>query len=182
MITLNSDGKFSVVSVNGSELYFSYKTLVGIRTSDGTLHVSQNYWSNTTAKHLTKIDGGSKEAKDKRLTKEDFQKPCQFNFAYSPLEFMARNNVTIIVPSNPMNTIDIKLRDYLRPGGIKSYSSLIPDLENAFNAGHTVYLWSVPGFLMLAGHPDLKSRPWSDGKDLWYKSAKDALNYKNGKK
>jgi hypothetical protein len=76
--------------------------------------------------------------------------------------------------------IDLKLRDYLVPGGIKPYNNLVPDLENAFNAGHTVYLWSVPGFFMLAGHPDLKSRPWSDGK-LWYKTAQDALKGKNGK-
>ena len=79
-----------------------------------------------------------------------------------------------------MAQIDFELREYLAPGGRKPYSSLVPDLENAFQAGNTVYLWSVPGFLMLAGHPDLAFRPWSDG-DKWYKTAKDALDRKNGR-
>jgi len=38
------------------------------------LHVSQNGWSVTTGRHLTWIDGGSPEAKKRRLSGEDFVK------------------------------------------------------------------------------------------------------------
>jgi hypothetical protein len=38
------------------------------------LHVSQNGWSVTTGRHLTWIDGGSAEAKKRRLAHADFKK------------------------------------------------------------------------------------------------------------
>lgn len=80
---------------------------------------------------------------------------------------------------------EFKLADYLSPNGKYPYSSLATDLERALANGCTVYLWSVPGFFMLSGHPDSsnigkKYRPWSDGTE-YYKSAKDCLNGKNGK-
>lgn len=81
--------------------------------------------------------------------------------------------------------VDFKLADYLSPRGKYPYSQLATDLETALASGNTVYLWSVPGFFMLSGHPDpnnygKKWRPWSDG-ELDYRTAKDALNGKNGK-
>ena len=78
--------------------------------------------------------------------------------------------------------IDFRLADYLRPRGTRPYDTLAPDLEEALADGYTVYLWSVPNFFMLAGHPDLVQygRPWSDG-NAWYKTAKDCINGKNGK-
>lgn len=84
-----------------------------------------------------------------------------------------------------MAKVDFRLRDYLRPGGTRPYEALVPDLEGALANGDTVYLWSVPNFFMLSGHPDpnnygKKWRPWSDGY-AWYKTAKDCLNHKNGK-
>jgi len=75
--------------------------------------------------------------------------------------------------------MDFRLRDYLSPGGTKPYNALADDLEASLRAGNEVYLWSVPGFFMLAGHPGMV-RPWSDG-NKWYKSAKDCLNGKRGK-
>jgi hypothetical protein len=72
MIQLNSEGNFSTVEINDSVLYFSYKTLISIRTKND-LYVSQNYWGTTTGKHLTQIDGGSKEAKQKRLNADNFK-------------------------------------------------------------------------------------------------------------
>jgi hypothetical protein len=49
---------------------------------------------------------------------------------------------------------DFRLRDYLSPGGRYPYDDLASDLEAALAQGYTVYLFSVPGFMMLAGHPD----------------------------
>lgn len=83
-----------------------------------------------------------------------------------------------------MATVNVNLRDYLSPGGKHPYQMLVPRLEAERAAGNTVYLWSVPGFFMLAGHQfeDEKAaqRPWSDGQ-RWYKSAQDCLKQKNGR-
>ena len=48
------------------DVYFSYRTPVAFRLR-GELTVSTNKWSKTTARHLTAIDGGSKEAKAERI-------------------------------------------------------------------------------------------------------------------
>lgn len=84
-----------------------------------------------------------------------------------------------------MTTVNFKLRDYLIPGNRRPYSELAPDLEGAVASGNIVYLWSVPGFFMLSGHPDTsnigqKWRAWSDG-EKWYITAADCLKGKNGK-
>lgn len=78
---------------------------------------------------------------------------------------------------------DFNLRDYLFPGAKYPYDRLAPDLEGALSRGFNVYLWSVPGFFMLSGSPELVQydRPWSDG-DKWYRTAKDCIRMKNGKK
>jgi hypothetical protein len=75
MIQLNNDGNFTTVELNNSTLYFSYKTLIGVRTG-GKLFVSQNQWSKTTAKHLNSIDGGSKEALSNRLGVDEWKRVC----------------------------------------------------------------------------------------------------------
>ena len=83
-----------------------------------------------------------------------------------------------------MAKVDFKLADYLRPNGTRAYDSLAPDLEASMQAGNTVYLWSVPNFFMLSGHPNNQNlkgyRPWSDG-EAFYKTAKDCLAKKRGK-
>lgn len=59
------------VSIKGTSFFFSYETLVAVRSMEGT-KVLQNYWGPTTGKHLNAIDGGSKEAKANRLTQDEF--------------------------------------------------------------------------------------------------------------
>lgn len=60
------------------QLYFSYDTIVAFNgtNSKGKSFdcVHTNDWGNTTGKHLNWIDGGSKEAKAKRLNDGEFQK------------------------------------------------------------------------------------------------------------
>ena len=73
-------------------------------------------------------------------------------------------------------TVNLYLKDYLLPGGSRPYNCLVGDLESELKKGNTVYLWSVPGFLMVAGHPGSKT-PWSNGKN-WFKTAKTALKGK----
>lgn len=60
-----------MVTIGDTTLYFSYETLVGVRRA-GKLHVVTNMWGTTTGKHLNILDGGSKEAKNSRLTSADF--------------------------------------------------------------------------------------------------------------
>jgi len=59
-------------SADGRDYYYSYDTLVAVR-ANGRLMVRENYWGPTTGKHLNWIDGGSKEAKAKRLNEADFE-------------------------------------------------------------------------------------------------------------
>ena len=59
---------------NGVTVYYSYVTPVAIKDPFNVLHVSTNIWSSTTGKHLTWIDGGSPEAKKRRLDGADFKK------------------------------------------------------------------------------------------------------------
>lgn len=46
---------FHKVSIGDVELYFSYETIVGFYTMGSGFVVSENVWSNTTGKHLTKL-------------------------------------------------------------------------------------------------------------------------------
>jgi hypothetical protein len=59
---------------NGVTVYYSYVTPVAILDPFNVLHVSQNLWSVTTGRHLTWIDGGTPEAKKRRLNGADFKK------------------------------------------------------------------------------------------------------------
>jgi hypothetical protein len=62
-----------VVVVNGNRFFFSYDTLVAVETAQGPVVVSENAWSTTSGKHINAIDGGTKEAKAKRLSRVDFE-------------------------------------------------------------------------------------------------------------
>ena len=67
----SAENNAKVIKINGMSFYFSYETLVAVNTGN-ELKVLQNYWGPTTGKHLNAIDGGDKEAKDKRLDKDAF--------------------------------------------------------------------------------------------------------------
>lgn len=53
-------------------LYYSYKTIVAFSFQGRTM-VRKNDWGPTTGKHLNKIDGGSKEARENRVKGEEFE-------------------------------------------------------------------------------------------------------------
>ena len=59
--------------VNGYQVFYSYNTAIGIN-NNGKLILSENVWSTTTGRHLTWIDGGSKEAKKSRIKYSDLLK------------------------------------------------------------------------------------------------------------
>ena len=60
------------VEIGVVRLAFSYETLIGIHTGAAWI-VSQNEWGATTGKHLNSLDGGSKEAKDRRLPQHEVE-------------------------------------------------------------------------------------------------------------
>jgi len=62
------------VTVNGIDLYYSYKTLVAFRSDKSGLVVHQNDWRQTTGGHLNAIDGGSTEARKARVDAKTFAK------------------------------------------------------------------------------------------------------------
>lgn len=76
--------------------------------------------------------------------------------------------------------VELRLRDYLQPGGKYPYNKLFEDMEAALAAGNRVVVISVPGFVMASGNPGYL-RPWNDN-ERTYKSAKDCVNKRNGKK
>ena len=59
--------------VNGYQVFYSYNTAIGIN-NNGKLILSENVWSTTTGRHLTWIDGGSKEAKKSMIKYSDLLK------------------------------------------------------------------------------------------------------------
>lgn len=64
----------TTVQVGDTTVWFSYTTPVAFSNTKTGLIVRQNEWSTTTGKHLNYIDGGTPEAKKKRVDRETFQK------------------------------------------------------------------------------------------------------------
>jgi len=48
-------GRFTIVEIGNAQLFFSYKTLIGLWVPGKPAIVSENIWSNTTGKHLGMI-------------------------------------------------------------------------------------------------------------------------------
>ena len=67
----NGAKNFNKVEIGDLEIYFSYETCVGFRTSKTGLVVSENIWGITTGKHLNWLDGGRKQH---RISNDDFEK------------------------------------------------------------------------------------------------------------
>lgn len=72
-IVQSENNKLTKVYVGPITLWFSYNTCVAFRTDRRGGVVRKNDWSATTGKHLNIIDGGSKDAKDKRVDGEAFE-------------------------------------------------------------------------------------------------------------
>jgi len=73
MVSITPLGKnITQVQLCGVMIWFSYDTVVAFAVS-GKRYVSENYWSRTTGKHLTQIDGGSRQAKKERLKSDAFE-------------------------------------------------------------------------------------------------------------
>lgn len=63
---------FNSVEVGSVTVWFSYKTAIAFSAPGLGTIVRQNEWSTTTDKHLNRVDGGGKDAKDARVDGETF--------------------------------------------------------------------------------------------------------------
>lgn len=61
-----------VLTIGNLKLYYSFKTVVAYEDSDG-LVVTRNIWGGNTGKHLRWIDGGSPDARARRIPYETFK-------------------------------------------------------------------------------------------------------------
>ena len=64
--------KLHVAVVNEVTLFFSYKSLIAVKSPDGLL-IHENIWGTTTGRHLHKINSDT----SKRINKDDFLKQVQ---------------------------------------------------------------------------------------------------------
>ena len=62
------------VNIGGVRVWFSYETPIAFQVDGQPRVVRENVWSNTTGKHLNAIDGGDKEAKERRVSSDDFNR------------------------------------------------------------------------------------------------------------
>ena len=76
-IQLGTIGPVTYITVAAYCFYFSYQTCVAYEAPGEGRVVSENVWSRTTGAHLTAIDGGSKEAKAKRVKHDEFERRLQ---------------------------------------------------------------------------------------------------------
>lgn len=73
---------------------------------------------------------------------------------------------------------EFELKDYLSPRGKYPYEDLAKDMESALQDGHFVYLWSVPGFLIVSGFPGAGEKCWSSLNgfhDKYFETAAEAI-------
>lgn len=74
--TIQSYGNYSsdslVVTVGPVTVWYSYQTPVAFQVDGSPRVVRDNSWGPTTGKHLNWIDGGDKEAKQARVSSDDF--------------------------------------------------------------------------------------------------------------
>lgn len=65
---------FTKINVGALTVWFSYETPIAFKVDGQPRVVQENIWSATTGKHLNSIDGGSKEAKAKRVSSVEFNR------------------------------------------------------------------------------------------------------------
>lgn len=66
-IFINESNRVAMRNGVGQELYFSYKTLVALRDSNGSCYRTSKFWSRTTSKHLGQFGMGGAEKVDQKV-------------------------------------------------------------------------------------------------------------------
>lgn len=71
-LSIGHTPNYARVTIGPVTLYFSYETVIAVSDPFDSA-VRENVWGPTTGKHLNRVDGGSKEAKARRLDSEAFE-------------------------------------------------------------------------------------------------------------
>ena len=71
------DNNFVAVEFGDKTVWFSYETPIAFYTPKTGDVIRQNEWSTTTGKHLNSIDGGTKEAKARRVSSDEFNRALE---------------------------------------------------------------------------------------------------------
>jgi len=71
------DGKLTRVDIGDLTIWYSYLTPIAFSVIGSELVIRENEWKQTTGKHLNSIDGGSAEAKSRRMSGEEFKRAFQ---------------------------------------------------------------------------------------------------------
>ena len=66
-ILSNDSNRISMQNGSGQTLFFSYRTLVALRDSDGTSYKTAKFWSRTTSKHLGQFLMGNAQPVDQKV-------------------------------------------------------------------------------------------------------------------
>lgn len=69
---INLGANFHMVDLGKVCVWFSYETPIAFKADKFPTVVRENVWGATTGKHLNWVDGGDKEAKERRVSSEDF--------------------------------------------------------------------------------------------------------------
>lgn len=77
---------YATVEVGPVTLHFSYQTVIAFSTGETPLTVRENDWGPTTGKHLNRVDGGSADAKARRLPSLAFTQALRAALATYNLE------------------------------------------------------------------------------------------------
>jgi hypothetical protein len=73
-IETSQNGKLTRVDIGEDTYWFSYTTCVAFRIGhDERIVVHENIWSDTTGRHLNEIDGGTPDARARRVPAELFE-------------------------------------------------------------------------------------------------------------
>jgi len=69
-VIINESNRVAVRTPSGAELFYSYKTLVAVRTPEGRSFRTSKFWSRTTSKHLGQFGmGGAEQISQDELEK-----------------------------------------------------------------------------------------------------------------
>lgn len=72
-LEIGSTPNYATIWVGDLRFDFSYRTVISFRTPETGRVVRQNDWGPTTGKHLNAIDGGSADAKRRRIPGAEFE-------------------------------------------------------------------------------------------------------------
>lgn len=67
-------GNFTQVKIGDLTVYYSYSVPIAFQAPNSAVVARANEWSVTTGGHLSKADGGTKEAKKRRLPGPEWEK------------------------------------------------------------------------------------------------------------